>query len=149
MSDSIPPNEFYSGAGGEVDECSLLLRFFGDDLDPETITALLGVDPTDACRKGDPVRASHTGRWLLDCERTSDTPDSQIKLLMSDLTDELDVWQRLAASFSAEIKCHLFLKRWTRGTIFSTESLTLLTERGLRLHVEVYTPFPPTHEPDL
>jgi hypothetical protein len=148
MTDLIPPEEFNSGAGGEVDECALLLRFFGDDLDPGTITALLGVEPTEACRKGDPVRCSSTGRWLLDCEKTVDTPDSQLKLLLSDLTDDLSIWRRLTESFSAEIKCHLFLRRWTRGTIFSSDSLALLAERGLRLHIEVYTPFLPKDRPE-
>src|SRR5690606_24011946 len=105
-------------AGGEVDECSLLLRFFGDDLDPDAITALLGVPPTIAARKGEPLsnstvtRPARTGMWLLDCERTDDTPDSQVELLFGDLADDLVVWNKLAEAYLAELKCHLFLRRW-------------------------------------
>ena len=144
MDNSISNAEFYSGTGGEVDECSLILRFFGDDLDPEMITALLGVSATGSQRKGErkPLMQD-TGVWLLQCERTTDVPDNQVKLLLSDLKDDLKIWRQLSDSFSAEIKCHLFLQRWTRGTIFSVETLAALAARNLNLHVEVYTPFFP------
>jgi hypothetical protein len=140
MSESIPESVFYSGAGGEVDECEITLRFFGDNLDPDAVTALLGVEPTDSCRKGDPVLGSWTGRWLLACERTNDTPNHQIRLLLSGLTAELAIWSKLGKAFSSEIKCHLFLHRWTRGTIFSTETLAYISARDLKLHVEIYVP---------
>jgi hypothetical protein len=144
MDDPIPKSEFYSGTGGEVDECSLLLRFFGDGLDPDAITALLGVPPTRSQRKGERKNLlQDTGVWLLECERTTDTADNQIKLLLSDLADDLAVWQRLSDTYSAEIKCHLFLQRWTRGAIFAAETLAELAARKLRLHVEVYARFVP------
>ena len=40
-------------AGGEIDECSVSLRFFGNDLDPNLMTTIMGIDPTISYRKGD------------------------------------------------------------------------------------------------
>lgn len=142
--------DFYSGSGGEVDECSIMLRFFGDTLEPESITALLGVQPTESCRKGN-LRSSgkpsawHTGYWLLDCERTTDTADNQIKLLLeTDLPQELAIWHSLSANFIAEMKVHFSLARWARGTILSATTLQLLSDRGLRLHLDIYAKLPPS-----
>jgi hypothetical protein len=144
--------DFYSGAGGEVDECSIMLRFFGDTLEPESISALLGIQPTEWCRK-DKLRSSgqpgawQTGYWLLDCERTTDTADNQIKLLLEkDLPNDLAIWQSLSVNFSAEIKVHLSLARWARGTILSAATLQLLSDRGLRLQLDIYAKLPPSVE---
>jgi hypothetical protein len=140
-----PEEEFWSGTGGEVDKCSVLLRFFGDDLEPNKISALLGVQATSANRKGDQiVRASGliytvpTGRWLLDSGTTRDTIDHQIALLFANLTDDLPAWDKLATSFSAELKCHLILRRWTRYTMLAAETVQAIAARRLRLHLEIY-----------
>jgi len=42
-------------------ESHATLRFFGDDLDPDEVTALLGGPPTHATRKGD-LRCVRNGR---------------------------------------------------------------------------------------
>lgn len=139
-------SDFYSGAGGEVDECSIMLRFFGEDLEPATITALLGVPATSSYRKGDACCSNGkrlnwpTGFWVLDCERTTDTADNQIqKLLQHDLPVDLTIWRSLTQSFIAEMKVHLFLARWARGTILAANTIQLLAERGLRLHFDIYS----------
>ena len=94
--DSERAKEFWSGGGGEVDECSLLLRFFGDDLNPDLISSLLGVPATEAYRKGDQVSKPSgaytvpTGQWLLQCEETTDSADHQVSLLLADLTNDLN-----------------------------------------------------------
>jgi hypothetical protein len=137
--------EFYSGAGGEVDECMLMLRFFGDALEPTEITKLLGVPPKIAYRKGDPRSdkpsvLQTTGLWLLECERTNDTADNQIRLLLTeDLPQDLSLWAALSQRFSAAIKIHLYLARWCRETILSADTIALLGERGLKLNIDIYS----------
>ncbi|MEZ0389351.1 MAG: DUF4279 domain-containing protein [Verrucomicrobium sp.] len=52
----LPPQGVPEGTiwfGGPVDEASVLLRIYGDDLDPEEITRLLGCEPWDAGRMGE------------------------------------------------------------------------------------------------
>jgi hypothetical protein len=143
-------SDFYSGAGGEVDECSIMLRFLGDDLEPDLITELLGVPATLSYRKGDlccsegrPLNRP-TGFWLLDCERTTDTADNQIQLLLkNDLPIDLTIWRSLTESFIAELRVHLFLARWSRGTILAANTIELLAHRGLRLQFDIYSKRPP------
>ena len=143
-------SDFYSGAGGEVDECSIMLRFLGDDLEPGTITALLGVPATHSYRKGDACCSDGKqlnrpmGFWLLDCERTTDTADNQIQLLLRhDLPVDPAIWRSLTENFIAEMRVQLFLARWSRGTILAANTIQLLAERGLRLQFDIYTKRPP------
>jgi hypothetical protein len=123
--------------------------FFGDDLEPETVTGLMGVPPTDcgrqgAARSGGRSGVNRRGYWLLNCERTTDTADHQIKLLLNiDLPQELSIWRSLAASFKAELLVNLFPIQWQRDTTFSVEVLQLLAERELRLQVDIYSKRPP------
>jgi hypothetical protein len=142
---------FYSGAGGEVDGCQLMLRFFGDNLDPGPITELLNVEPTIAYRKGDPRRGKpsvreRTGLWLLDCGRAEDTADNQIRLLLARLPHDTAVWSSLSQQYSAGIKVHLYLARWCRETILSAETIRLLAQRGLKLNIDIYSARPPVTE---
>jgi hypothetical protein len=137
--------EFWSGAGGEVDECSVLLRFIDDDLVPDQTSGLLGIQPTLTWRKGEQIakpRGTYiatTGYWLLERKETTDTADNQITLLLAELTSDMAAWQCLANYRTREIKCCLFLRRWTRGTIFAPQTLQAIADRRLGLHVEIYS----------
>lgn len=142
----IDPELYFSGAGGEVDESSVLLRFFGAELEPNAITDLLGISPTLAVRRGEirpdrpwsyPVQK---GCWLLECQRSPQTIDDHIKKLFADLPNDLTIWTKLSADYSAEIKCNLFLKRWCRATIIAADTIEAIAARRLGLHMDVYTP---------
>jgi len=41
--------------GGPIDSVIVSLCLYGDDLDPDKVTALLGCQPTQAARKGEPL----------------------------------------------------------------------------------------------
>lgn len=152
MTESWPEfaEKFYSGAGGEVDGCMLMLRFFGDELDPEEVTELIGTQPTKAHRKGDPRDTKpsiheQTGLWLLQRQRTGETADNEVMLLLDSLTPELSAWKSLANRFSAGIKVHLYLDRWCRETILSPETIVSLAERRLKLNIDIYSATPSSH----
>lgn len=143
---TIDPNEYFSGAGGEVDEAAVLLRFFGDELDPDFITHRLGAAPTNSVRKGgiDPnrpwARPAAKGRWLLKRVRSRETLDQQINSLLDQLTPDISVWSDLADRYIAEIKCDLFMQRWCRATIVSRETMAAISARRLQLQLDIYTP---------
>ena len=139
--ETIPIEDYDSGAGGPVDRCSLTLRFFGDDLDPDCVTALLDVEPTQSRRKDDGTRRMiNTGCWILSCEETTDSPDHQIQRLLNDLTQDLSIWQQLANNFSASLMVDLIPRRWARGTTFTAETIQALSDRNLKLQLEIYAP---------
>ena len=64
--------------GGEIDETSISLRFFGDKLEPNETTEKLKCQPTDAHKKGEIVpnkfkpRIVRTGSWLLSNDKSSE-----------------------------------------------------------------------------
>jgi len=130
-------------AGGEVDACSVALRFFGDDLDPGAITETLGASPDSACRKGDIThgkrgdRVEPRGKWVLRIEQRGAPLEALINQLLDRLSDDPGVWRDLA-EYSPDLFCGLYLERWNRGCCFSATTLKRLAERGLELGLDIY-----------
>jgi hypothetical protein len=132
-------------AGGEVDGCSVGLRVFGDDLDPDTVSAMLGAKPTSACRKGDVHRGKHydrvekQGKWLLNTGHVRGVPlDDLIIRLLDRLTNDLAVWRELCRRFRVDLFCGLHLELWNRGLVLSPRTLQRVAERGLLLGLDIY-----------
>jgi hypothetical protein len=132
-------------AGGEVDEYHICLRFFGDDLDPEVVSSMLGAQPTSACRKDDifrgkvSERVERTGRWLLNMpEKPGESFEPQIEDLLGRLTQDLAVWRELTEKYKADIFCGVWLRNWNRGMGLSPTLMHRLAERGLELGLDIY-----------
>jgi hypothetical protein len=129
-------------AGGTVDECRLMLRFFGDDLDPDFVSQRLGSPPTESCRKGDLHRKGRilekTGRWVLEKVRTAEPVAECLKQLFGSLTNDLAVWKQLAHRFHGDLRCHLIAKRWNREQTLRPKVLAAIADRGLELIIDVY-----------
>ena len=129
---------------GGVDSTSVTLRFFGDDLDPEELSELLGAQPTLSRCRGEPIpgqegRLAETGSWLLSSERQSKSPlEIQVAALFGRLTGDLDVWRQLTRRFYADLFCGLWSEAFNRGTELSPEVLRMVADRGLRLGLDVY-----------
>ena len=132
----------------ELHETDATLRFFGDDLDPDEVTALLGQPPTHTCRKGD-VRILRDGRehrerrgsWRRTVERrTPGDLDGQVAELLSGLTEDLAVWKTLSTRFQADVFCGLFMQEGNEGITLSPKTLEALGLRGLELDFDLYGP---------
>ena len=146
----LPPEEpvgevVWVAAGGEVDECSVSLRFFGEDLDPNVITSILGIHPTKSCRKGDIFhgkvydRIEKIGKWLYSIKPCAGVSlEDQINNLFDRLPADLEVWRELTTRFEADLFCGLWLKQWNRGLDFSPETLKRIAERGLSIGLDIY-----------
>jgi len=133
-----------------VNETTAALRFFGDDLDPDAISALLGALPTWGRRKGESwvsgrgvQRTARSGQWQLEAARRQPGDlDSQIAELLSPLTTDLVVWKRLAARFSGDIYCGLFMGKSNEGLELRSETLVMIGSRGLLLGFDIYGALP-------
>ena len=127
---------------------ALALRFFGDDLDPAEVTALLGAKPTHARRKGDVRRhkngrktVARSGTWQLDVpDREPGDLSGQLEQLFSRLTPDLSVWRALASRYQADVYCGLFMDRRGESEELVQPMLAALGERGLSLGLELYDP---------
>ena len=120
------------------------IRFFGDELDPAEISGLLGAEPTHSGRKGEVAPSGHVlkrGSWRLAVsERAPGDLDGQIKSLFADLTNDLSIWRDLSERYDADVFCGLFMDFFNEGAPISRTVLQLLSERGLRLDVDIYAP---------
>ncbi|MBL0159310.1 MAG: DUF4279 domain-containing protein [Bryobacterales bacterium] len=126
--------------GGPVDQWKVTLRVFGDDLDPDHISTLLGCQPSSARKKGDPY--PRTGRWLLsidskDCGENADVEDG-IKMLLERLPPNGSTWSSLTSQYRVDVSCGLFLASSNRGFGLSSELSGLLSERNLDVGFDLY-----------
>lgn len=120
------------------------LRFFGETLDPDEITRLLGKPPSGADRKGDIVgprknRVAQRNSWRLEAsDREPGDLDSQVVEILGGLTDDLSIWRRATQSCSADLFCGAFLASSNEEFYISPATLLKLGERGIQLSLDVY-----------
>lgn len=131
--------------GGNVDRSSVTLRIFGDALEPEKITQLLGSKPTKARRKGDIVptkkyhRTASTGLWLLsgNLPETQDIEEHLLALLAL-VTNDLNIWKSLTQTYEVDIFCGVFLETCNRGFTLSPNIMKMLSERNIQIGFDIY-----------
>jgi len=122
----------------------LSLRFFGEDLQPDELTQLLGAQPTQSHIKGDlspSGRTQRTGAWWLRMEdREPGDLEAQVVSLFAGLTDDLAVWADLNARYQGDVFCGLFMESANEGLGLTPEMLLMIGQRGLRLGLDLYDP---------
>jgi hypothetical protein len=122
------------------------LRFFGDDLDPEEITKLLGADPTVGVRKGGiwltasgAEKMARRGSWWLNVEdRSPGDLNAQISEMFAPLTTDLTIWNELSRRFSGDVFVGLFLGESNEGNDLTPDTLAAVGLRGLELDLDIY-----------
>lgn len=122
------------------------LRIFGDGLEPEEVSALLGHEPSRSHRKGDPVRGGPRGRveptgtWILDSDLSEKAEiEEHVESLLSKVTHDEDEWSSLTDQFSASILCSVFLDLYNEGFEISPRLSQALAERGLVIAFDIYS----------
>lgn len=121
------------------------LRVFGDALEPEEVSALLGHPPSRSHRKGDKCApgghgVEPTGAWILD-SRVSEKSEIEdhIESLLGQLTSDPDEWVSLTERFSASIQCGVFLDQYNEGFEISPRLCRALAHRGLVIAFDIYS----------
>lgn len=131
---------------GVIGHSVVTLRFFGDELVPDEITALLGADPTVSYRKGEELvgsktgilRTAKTGSWRLSAARREpEDVDAQILEVLGQLTQDLGVWESLS-HFEPDLFCGLFMGSSNDGLPLSAKALLSLGQRGIALGLDIY-----------
>jgi hypothetical protein len=132
-----------------IDESRACLRLFGDDLDPDEISAILGSAPTKSERKGDVIRNQTTGQsrtvksggWRLEApDARPEDIDGQVERILSRLTSDLEKWRALTLKYQADIFCGLFMREENEGIELSPETLRALGQRGISIGFDIYAP---------
>ena len=122
------------------------LRVFGDSLEPEEVSALLGRDPTRCHRKGDPTGGENgsavegTGAWILDSGLSEKAEiEDHVEWLLSNVSNDSDEWEQLTSRFSASVLCSAFLDQYNEGFELSPRLARSLADRGLVVAFDIYS----------
>lgn len=125
------------------------LRVFGDGLEPDEVSALLGHPPTRSHRRGDKIgdklgphghAVEPTGAWILD-SRISEKAEVEdhVESILALLTSDHDEWASLTERFSASILCGIFLDQYNEGFELSPRVAKALANRGLVIAFDIYS----------
>jgi hypothetical protein len=121
------------------------LRVFGDSLEPEEVSALLGREPTRCHRKGDKIdpngrSVEPTGAWILDSGLSEKAEiEDHVEALLAPVSNDSDEWASLTSRFSASILCSAFLDQYNEGFELSPRLAQSLAERGLVIAFDIYS----------
>ena len=116
---------------------------------PDKITELLGVSPTEAHAIGD-INQRHfkrTGnqrswdfaKWQISVDRREPGDlNSQIKEIFKLLPDSPSIWQQLHKEYSLIVFCGLWLESFNSGERLDCETLSILSGRNLDIDLDIY-----------
>lgn len=133
-----------------IAQTTACLRLFGDDLNPDDVTQVMGVAATKSCRKGD-VRSGSSdrqyieksGSWRFEvAEQKPGNLDAQIQQILTSLTADMSVWSDLSMRYRIDIFCGLFMNEGNEGLDISPETLHAMGQRGIALWLDIYDPTP-------
>lgn len=133
---------------GIIRRSAASLRIFGDELQPTEISRILGCEPTQARLKGEVVkypsgreRTFTCGSWFLTAESAEpENLDGQIKWLVAQMTDDLEVWKSLSSSYDIDMFCGAFMQSGNDGLSISAATMLTLGLRGIELDLDIYSP---------
>ncbi len=131
---------------GNVRRSEAGLRFFGDDLNPDEISKLLGSDPTVSWRKGDVLighnitpRTAKTGSWRLSAKRREpEDLEAQILELLAALSQDMAIWRGLSLRYKTDLFCGIYMSSFNDGLPLTSETLLALGLRGIALDLDIY-----------
>ena len=125
------------------------LAIYGDDLDPDAVSARLGCAPTSSFRKGD-RRAPHRelpnprppamfGAWFL--EARGEPPflaDDLVATVLGRLPADEAFWAALRRDYKVELRCGVHWWGWHRGFELSPATVRLIAAIGAPLMYDIY-----------
>ena len=128
----------------DIDRLEIRLCVTGDNVDPERITRMLGVNPTHAARKGEELDVAgvpvtqRTGVWsyALPASPEWELGDA-IDTLLERLPHDPALWESLAGWATVSVVCGLYIHDVDRAADLAPDTLARLAERRLALRLEI------------
>jgi hypothetical protein len=139
-------NQYTYLCGGEIDAGEFSLSITADNLDPDTMTQLLGRQPTHTHRRGDPLgKSGHTfnfGQWRFSTGRldfrSGKSCQEAFDEFVRSLPDAPATWERIAVECEAQVSLCLWMRTWNREFDISAFALGELARRRLSVHIDTY-----------
>lgn len=132
--------------GGEIDAGEFSVDIWSENLNPESITEMLGKAPTDSHRKGDtfgPRAREYTyGQWVYRTGRMDFRSGRSCEECFDDFVRSLPgdeaVWRQLSSKYQTRVFIVLRMRTWNREFDLSPFALGELARRQLKLHIDTY-----------
>jgi len=129
--------------GGAVDESHVSLAIYGDDLDPDALSAMLGCVPSHSHRKGDcrsqTSPLSRTGAWIFTVEgRAPRGPDELIEELLARFPEDALFWRELTERYQVSVRMGIHMGGWNRGFDLPLATVTALAQRRIGVGFDLY-----------
>ncbi len=130
--------------GGLIEEAGASLNIYGDDLDPDEITRLLGLAPTHSHRLGDRLKPHsppfRTGCWTHRVEGAGpgDPADLALGSLLDRLPSEASFWAPLGQRYQIRIFFCIGFKGWNKAFTLSAGNVQRVARLGVRLDFDLY-----------
>jgi Domain of unknown function (DUF4279) len=130
--------------GGPVCSASATLRIFGEALEPEYISELLGCPPTGSYRKGDIVgmhtrTARREGAWFLESRLREAAPlAEQILDVLGQVSCGDSSLRELGRQFRIDMFCGIHIDGFNRGLTLPSGLLERLGAICLDLFLDIY-----------
>lgn len=146
MKDEITPirkEEILTEVGGLVDESRATLALYGDDLDPDGVSKMLGCAPSHAHRKGDRRGGTavpfSSGAWLLTVEtKAPKGPDAAIATLLARFPETPEFWRPVLDKFSVSIRVGIHTCGWNRGFGLPADIVARVGRIGVPIDFDLY-----------
>ena len=130
--------------GDDIDRLGIALRVAADDLDPDRITRMLGVNPTFAAKRGEDVDvhgvpvSQHTGTWRYALPPSPEWElGDAIDTLLERLPHDPALWESLAGWATVVVVCGLYIHDVDRVAALTPDTLARLAERRLALSLQI------------
>lgn len=138
--------ELITEVGGELEQSSLGINFYSEHLDKDEITELIGIQPTKSWNPNERhrmgnrglYRMTNWGKWYFHTERDSRDINIKIDELLSKLTPNLNIWNKLTSKYEVWMDVAGYMNNWNRGFKLSPESMRMLSDRNLDIFFDLY-----------
>ena len=143
-SNIVPMHEVIAVVGGPPDECGVTLAIYGEDLDPDEITRLLGVHPTHSHRRGDRHKPDsrfpfQQGAWFLERRGMAPVcPDELTKEVLDQLPTEMERWRLIKERFDIRLLYGLHFSGWNKGLDLPRELVARIAAIGASMGFDIY-----------
>lgn len=139
---------FVSGNSGHV-RTEACLGIVGDGLEPDKVSALLGLLPSRAWRKGEPVAlrsgqtvARPTGYWEYEAPLQGPelTLEERIAALLAAIEPSAEAFKAVTSGCCPTMNCCWQGSTGLGGPFLSPQLMKRLGDLGIQVHIEFFTP---------
>ena len=136
----------FARMGGPFNRSFFIAEIYGDELNPDEVSSILGVSPTKCYRKGDETpRGSQyrrTGAWFMDSGEqllSEEEPGANLfEQWVSSLPKDREAWDTLKERFDVRIRLVGYTDQMNAEFLLTPTAAAELASRGLAVVFDPY-----------